>query len=187
VTTFIEIIGFINTYFIKGIFVSVIVIILTNKLFKNNFDTKNAVSIIRWVLLSYSILILVYFLLLIFLPVNSDIYSSSFRERAMGPYKFAFWLVTLGSILPLILFFKNLGNNVYFILAITILMNLGWLFESFVIHLTSMEREYVGKVNGVKAYLPFNRELMIVLQGLLLGILTMVIGNLSFLRKNTSR
>ncbi len=185
-TIFVEIIGFINTYFIKGIFISVLVIILTSKLFKKNFDTKNAISIIKWVLLSYSSLMLIYFILLALSPAKSTNYLY-FQERAMGPYNFAFWLVALGSVLPLILFFKKLGNRVYFIFILTVFVNLGWLMESLIIHTTSMERDYAPNVSGIKAYLPFNRELMIVLQGALFGALTILIGNSPFLRKNSGR
>jgi hypothetical protein len=54
-------------------------------------------------------------------------------------------------------------------------MNLGWLFESFVIHLTSIHRDYEGDRN---AFLPFDGELIIFGKGFLLGIAALFIGNI---------
>ncbi len=181
--TFIEITELIGTYFIRGISISILVIIFSRKLFKKNFQTQNAVSIIRWVLLSYSILITVLFLLLFFLPENSNVYTTSFRERATGAYNIIFWIMTLISILPLILLFKKADNNIYFILAVTILMSSGWLFESFIIHITSMEMGYSENVASFKAYLPFSGEVLILIRGIFLGVLTMLIGNSPFFNK----
>jgi len=161
---------------------SVLVIIFCRKVFKKKFDTQNAISIIRWLMICYSILILVYFLLLILLPPTSNIFFSSILDRATGPYSFAFWLMALGPISPFILFFKKLSNKTYLILALTIFMNFGWLMESLVIHISIIEREYSLKAGGFKE---FERELMIALQGIIFGVLSMVIGNLPFFRKKT--
>jgi hypothetical protein len=179
--TFNEIIRLVGANFIKGMFVSMLVIIFCRKIFKNKLNTENAIGIIRWLMIGYSTLILVHFLLQALLPSS----SSSFLERTTtGPYKFAFWLMALGAVSPLILFFKKLGNKVYFILVLTIFMNIGWLMESLVIHVSIMEREYSPKFGGFKAFLPFEVELIIILQGIILGVLLIVIGNLSFFRKN---
>ena len=182
-----EIVGLISNYLIKGIFISVLVIICSRKIFKKNFDTRNAITIVRWILLCYSILALVYFLLCVLLPTDLNTYSSYFRERATGPYSFAFWTMQLTAFLPLVLFFKNLSNKIYMILMLAILVNIGWLFESFVIHLTIMRRDYSGETGGFKAYLPFNKELMIVLQGLVLGVLTFIVGNSPLFKKKERR
>ena len=182
--TFNEIVRIIGTNFIKGMFFSVLVIIFCRRIFKDKFDTSNAIGIIRWVMICYSLFILVQFLLLPLLSPGSNIFFSSFRERATGRYSFAFWLMILGAISPLILFFKKPGNNIILILVLTIFVNIAWLMESLIIHTLSIERGYSPSGEGIKAYFPFEGELLIILQGIICGILAIVIGNLPFFRKN---
>ena len=79
------------------------------------------------------------------------------------------------SFLPLLLLFKKFRSKLYLVFFIALFMNLGWLFESFVIHLTSIHRDYEGDRN---AFLPFDRELIIFGKGLLLGIVALIIGNI---------
>jgi hypothetical protein len=180
--TFNEIIKLVGTNLIKGMFMSVLVIIFCRKIFKKEFDTQNAIGIIRWVMIFYSILIFVHFLLLVLLPPSSKIFFLSIQERATGPYSFAFWLMALGSISPFILFFKKLSNKTYLILVLTIFMNFGWLMELLIIHTANIERDYSPKVGGFKE---FEGELAIAIQGIIFGVLSMLIGNLPFFRKNT--
>ena len=172
--------GLIGTHLVKGIFISVLVIVLAQKIFKKNIDFNNALSIIKWLLIFYAILNLVSFLVLVF-SINSNGYS--FWNQATGPYNFAYWLMLLGSFSPLFLFFKKLGRKAYFILLVATLTNIGWLFESFVIHIISFHRDYSGGVNGLALLLPFNHELVAIAEGFFLGCLVIIIGNLLFFKR----
>jgi hypothetical protein len=170
--------GLIGTHLIKGIFISVLVIMLARKFFKKNIDFNNALSIIKWILIFYAILNLTSFVVLVFL-----INGYSFWNEATGPYNFAYWLMLLGSFSPFFLFFKKVGRKVYFILLVAILTNIGWLFESFVIHIISFHRDYSGDVNSLALLLPFNHELVAITEGFFLGCLVIIIGNLPFFKR----
>ena len=174
--------GLIGTHLIKGIFISVLVIILARKVLKKNIDFNKAISIIKWILIFYAILNLASFVVLVF-----SINGYSFQEQATGPYNFAYWLMLLGSFSPLFLFFKKLGYNIYFILLAAIFTNIGWLLESFVIHIISFDRDYSGDVNGLALLLPFNHELVAIAEGFCLGCLAIIIGILPFLKKQQDR
>ncbi|MCO5947059.1 hypothetical protein [Mucilaginibacter flavidus] len=169
--------GLIGTHLIKGIFISVLVIILARKFFKN-IDFNNALSIIKWILIFYAILNLASFVVLVFL-----INGYSFWNEATGPYNFAYWLMLLGSFSPFFLFFKKLDRNVYLILLVAILTNIGWLLESFVIHIISFHRDYSGDVNGLALLLPFNHELVAITEGFFLGCLVIIIGSLPIFKR----
>ena len=170
--------GLIGTHLIKGIFISVLVIVLARKFFKK-IDFNSTISIIKWILIFYAILNVASFVILVF-----SINGYSLWKQATGPYNFAYWLILLGSFSPFFLFFKKLARNIYFILLVAILTNIGWLFESFVIHIISFHRDYSGDVNGLALLLPFNRELVAVIEGFLLGCLVIIIGNLPFFKRN---
>lgn len=170
--------GLIGTHLIKGIFISVLVIVLARKFFKKKIDFNSAISIIKWVLIFYAILNLASFVVLVF-----SINDYSFWKQATGPYNFAYWLMLLGSFSPLFLFFKKLGYNIYFILLAAILTNIGWLLESFVIHIISFHRDYSGDVNGLALLLPVNHELVAITEGFFLGCLVIIIGNLPFFKR----
>jgi hypothetical protein len=119
---------------------------------------------------------LISFLAIIF----TDSEASSFWSRMTGQYKFAYWFMFISnSVLPLCLIFKKC-QKLYILLLITILMNLGWLFESFVIHVTSLSRDYSGG-----SYFPYNREIVIVVEGICWGVLAIIIGNLPGLLNKT--
>ncbi len=84
-------------------------------------------------------------------------------------------LLVLHSLLPLLLLFKKFRTKIYLVLAISVFMNLSWLFESFVIYVTSLHRDYANDTN---AFLPYNRELFIIVKGFALGIIALLFGNL---------
>ena len=178
VDIFSEIIGFIGNNIIKGISISVLVVIFCRKIFKNKFDTKNAISIIKWIIIGYTVLILVNFLLLALLPTSSKTFISSISNRATGQYSFAFWLMLLGAISPLILFYKKLGNRFYLIFVLAIFIKIGWLMELLVIHLNLI------KEDGIITILPSQEGLIIILQGIILGVSSLAIGN-CLLSKNS--
>jgi hypothetical protein len=174
--TFIEILQVITNNLIRGIFISVLFVIIIARFFKS-LDTKYAFNILQWLIISYAIAGII----LMFMQLITQGLSSF--TRATGPYWFAYWIIILGScIFPFALLFRKFANKKYFILLVAVIINLGWLFESFVIHVTTIHRDYLPPSDNNDSFitylLPFKRELIVVTKGLLLGIFVILAGNL---------
>lgn len=170
---FTEFLKFISDFLIKGIFISILLIILIKLIFKNKIETVLSTRIIKWIIIIYSFGVLVSTILMFIFPPTE---KYAFLERATGPYWWAYWLMlSMNSIIPLILLNNKIGRNIYFLLTISFLMNIGWLFESFVIHMTSLHRDFVTE--SYNPYLPNNRELLIIFRGLILGIILLIAEN----------
>lgn len=172
--TFVALLAFIDTHFIYGIFVSLLLILLVKWIVKS-IDTKIAFANLVWIIIGYSILSTVYLLLIGVFSLDANLHTTLI-ERATGKYKIIYILMLLcHSILPLVLIIKRFRTAVL-VFLISVLMNIGWLFESFVIHLTSFDRDY-SEENTI-AFFPFDRELLIIEKGVVLGIVALIIGNL---------
>jgi hypothetical protein len=171
---FIELLSFIDDHYIDGIFVSVLLIIIVRKFIKS-IKTGTALEIISYLMVFYCLLSIICLFLISVVKVDSELYAS-FINRATGIYKLTYILMLLAhSFLPLLLLFKKFRSKLYLVFFIALFMNLGWLFESFVIHLTTIHRDYEGDRN---AFLPFDGELIIFGKGFLLGIAALFIGNI---------
>ena len=155
-------------------FVSVLVTIISQKILKGKTDNRHAITIIRWILLGYGTLVLFYYLIILFMPESSAATNSAFWSWATAPYKYYYWfMLAANAFLPLVLYLERVQHKVYFILGVTIVMNIGWLMESFIIHITSLHRDYVHSTSNF--YLPYNHELIILLRGFLTGVAIMLI------------
>jgi hypothetical protein len=166
--------AFIDTHFIDGIFVSLLIILLVKWIVKS-IDTKIAMASIVWIIIGYSILSMVYLLLIGVFNFDANLHTSLI-ERATGKYKIIYVLMLLcHSILPLVLLIKRF-RTATLVFLISVLMNIGWLFESFIIHLTSFHRDY-SEENSNPFFL-FDRELLILEKGAALGIVALILGNL---------
>lgn len=168
-----EIWSLMDSFLLRGIFVSVFIILVAKFFFKNRIDIKVSLNIIRIILIFHSA---AYIILVItsLLFNNSD---NTFLTRAFGLHWWAYWIMMiLNSLLPLTLLSKRLSNRNIYILLVTILMNIGLIFESFVIHMTHMEGEYMDET--FNPYLPTSTEVSVVLKGLILGIIILLAGNL---------
>lgn len=177
-------ITFIDQYCIDGIFISVLLILLIRLLFKYKTDTHYAALLLKWLILSFSFLILINIIEQLLFPRQAES-QVSFINRAFGPYFWAYWIMFFFSALfPLLLLFKKLGDRLYFLLLVAILMNIGWLFESFVIHMSSLHRDFATELNP---YVPYYRERMILFRGLCLGIGALLFGNILHVLLNKKR
>jgi len=171
---FIELLSFIDDHFIDGIFVSVLLIIIVRKFLKS-IKTGTSLEIISYLMVIYCLLSIIYLFLISVVKVDSELYAS-FINRATGIYKLTYILMLLAhSFLPLLLLFKKFRSKLYLVFFIALFMNLGWLFESFVIHLTTIHRKFDDDRN---AFLPFDSDLIIFGKGFLLGIVALIIGNI---------
>ena len=170
---FSEFIKFFGENVISGIFVSVILIILTKLLFKNKIETDISIRIIKWIIIVYSLSSIISILLVLIFQ-NSELHT--FLDRLTGPYWWAYSLMLImNSIVPLLLLIKKTGRAIYFLLFVAFLMNIGWLFESFVIHVTSIHGDAI--IENYNPYLPSPREVTILIKGFLTGFIALLIGN----------
>ncbi len=171
----------ISDYVIKGIFISILLIIIIKLISKNKIETVLSTKIIKWIIIIYSFGVLVNTILIFIFPTTE---KYAFLERATGPYWWAYWLmVSMNSIIPLILLNPTIGRKISFLLIISLLMNIGWLFESFVVHMTSLDSDFITE--DYNPYLPNNREFNIIFNGFVLGIILIVIENIIKKRQKT--
>ena len=177
------VITFLDKHIVDGVFISVGVILFA-RFFLKSLDTRYALSLIAWFLFSFACLgILNCFTIL--LTLDNELIESAYFVRAKGPYK-VFYFVMLGStFLPMLLLIKNLRKRILVVLAIAILMNIGWLFESFVIHTTSMHRDYDSE-GWLHDLLPRYREGIIFLKVIFVGVIVLILGNLIARRQSAS-
>jgi hypothetical protein len=155
----------INAIFIKGLFISMLSIMIAGKVLKT--DTRNAFTIIKWLILVYAGLNTSYYFFAYFSPTI----MVSFWERATDSYSFAYDLMVVpNTLLPLLLLFKKPGRNKYVLLALSFLMNIGWIFELFVIYRTDLHRDHVT------THLSFNFLWYILLSGIFIGSVIYAIG-----------
>ena len=174
IETYTEFLKSISDYLIKGIFISILFIILIKMISKDKIETVLSTKIIKWIIIIYSFGVLINTILIFIFPQTE---KYAILERATGPYWWAYWLMLImNSIIPLILLYPNIGRKKSILLIISLLMNIGWLFESFVIHITNLHRDFITE--DYNPYLPNNRELNIILNGFVLGIILVVIENI---------
>lgn len=110
----------------KFVFFIVLIIALMqwNKTIKS--AGKQFIPVLRWTMITCAaiqLLVLLY-----------SVSKLSGPQRINGPYAWAYILMLAGNtILPFILLLKKPGHNPYVLLLITILMNIGWILELFII------------------------------------------------------
>ncbi len=172
-----------NEYCIQGIFISVLVVLLTQKIFKDRIDIKLTIAITKWGIISYSIMSIGALIISLVLSAEAQL---QYLGRMTGPYWWAYWwMLVLSSIVPLLLLFKKIGRKKRYLLIISLLMNFGWLYESFIIHGTSIHRDFIG--NGGRAFLPFDRELDVIYRGISIGMFVLLIGNIPRILKTKKK
>ena len=68
----------------------------------------------------------------------------AFLNRALGPYKWAYWtMVTCNVVVPQLFWFKKCRTTPWIMIIIAILVNVGMWFERFVIIVTSLSRDFL--------------------------------------------
>lgn len=156
-------------------------IILIEGIFKNRFQTKQVLNLIRWFIISYTVMALIHFLIGIMLFPD----KFEFFNRATGPYKITYWLMLLSAVLlPFTLFYKKLGLKPIYLLFIAVFMKMGWYFERFVILVASYHSSYLPD-NGNHDWFtsPMTGILMLILQGFILAIL--LLGIFELIKRKT--
>ena len=68
----------------------------------------------------------------------------AFLNRAFGPLGWSYWIMVGGNVLvPQVLWFSRVRNNLFLVFVISLLINVGMWFERFVIIVTSLHRDYL--------------------------------------------
>ncbi len=68
----------------------------------------------------------------------------AFKNRAFGPYWWAYWtMVTCNVVSPQLFWFKWCRTKMWFVFVVSIFVNIGMWFERFVIIATSLHRDYM--------------------------------------------
>ena len=117
----------------------ILILMIVELIFKNRFETKKALNLIRWTIIIYSIVTFTFYL--IGMTINPEEYA--FINRATGPYAWVYWIMFFGAlILPLTLFIKKLASKFWYVLLVAFGMKSGMYFERFVIITTSFHRDY---------------------------------------------
>lgn len=171
---YIELISFLGHNLIQGIFISLLLIILVKLLSRNKIETALSSQIIRWTIIIYSIGAIISSLVILIFFEQTEKYA--FMNRITGPYWWSYLLMFIfNSFLPLILLNNKMGKKNSIILIIALLMNIGWLFESFIIHITSMHSDYITE--DYNPYLPNAREVAIITKSFFIGLFLLIFEN----------
>lgn len=155
--------------------VTILVVITAKKMTSNEATFRLSINIIRWILISYGLLTLLYYLTEIFIASYSGVEYLQWQVRATGSYWFAFWIMLLSNtIIPLVLTVRKFKHNLNILIAVSILMNMGWMYELFVIHITNAHREYVTDGKGFQYW----NEISVLLSGIVVGAIITIAANL---------
>lgn len=138
---FFQLSTFLSENIIARLYLPILVLIILKIISKNKTDITLPLKFIKWIIISYCIITLLSWLLVSILPVNG---SYAFIDRATGPYAWAYWLMLIcNCLLPFVLLNKRIGANFYWVFIVSLVMNIGWIFEQFVIIITSIHRDYL--------------------------------------------
>ncbi|WP_405569104.1 hypothetical protein [Winogradskyella sp. Asnod2-B02-A] len=120
----------------------ILTLIYVELIFKNRFETKKVLNLIRWTIIFYTIITWTFYLIGMATTENPEEYA--FINRATGPYAWAYWIMFVSAIiLPLTLFIKKLASKFWYVILVAFGMKSGMYFERFVIIVTSFHRDYL--------------------------------------------
>lgn len=158
----------------------ILTLMLTELIFKNRFETKKVLNLLRWTIIVYTIVTSTFYL--IGMALKPD--EHAFINRATGPYAWAYWIMFFGAlILPLSLFIKKLASKFWYVLLVAFGMKSGMYFERFVIITTSFHRDYQTENANAELTQSISYGIgVFFLQGILIVMLTLAIFEL--IKKN---
>ncbi len=170
--SFLDYYKLLNNIFINGLPFGVFILIVSKTFFKNLETTKTS-KWISWLILGFTVIYLIGSLQLVVFDRET---LSTVISKATGTYSWAFWIMTIGHLfLPLLLLKKSYRTKLIPVFLVALTMNIGWLMESFIIHITSLHREYY---EGSIGLLPTNNELLRICSGIVICLILLTIENL---------
>lgn len=174
--TLTEILRQIDYSLIEGIFISLLVVIVFRLIFKNRLDTAIAFKILKWTIIVHGLGVILFAIFYFFF--DDKVSSTVFIRRATGTHWWAYWLmITMNSLVPLLLLIKKLGNKIYFLLLVSVLINIGGLMESYIILITRLVNDN-NSPNSFPAFIPVTIDLFIGAKAIVFGMVALLIGNL---------
>lgn len=164
-----RIISLVDSNLIYCLVPMILALILIRLIFKDKYPTKKALNLIRWTIIGYTIVTLLYFL------IGMSFYSEdfAFTNRATGPYKYMYWFMLLcTSVLPFTLLNKKISSSFWYVLLIAFFMKVGVYFERFVLLTPSVHRDYVpnGRMTNITDSLIYGISVFF-LQGFIISLL----------------
>lgn len=118
----------------------IVTLLLVELLFKNQFETKKVLHLVRWVIIVYTLITWTFYLIGMY--QHPEQYA--FINRATGPYAWSYWLLVLCAlILPFTLLSKKLASKFWYVLLVAFCMKMGFYFERFVLITTSLDGDYL--------------------------------------------
>jgi hypothetical protein len=160
----------------------ILTLILAELIFKNRFETKKVLNLIRWIIIIYTLTTFTFYLI----GKAMNPYEYAFINRAFGPYAWAYWIMFLSAmILPFSLLVKKLATNFWYVLFIAFCMKIGSYFERFVIIMTSLHRDNLPD-NGNAEFTDSILYIIgiVFLQGIAIAILTLGVFKMTQKKKN---
>ena len=158
---------------------AMILTLLTFQLFfKDKLPFKKAYRIIKWIIIGYAILNLIYFFIIIIAYPD----QSAFLNRATGKYWLNTWIMMFSAVLlPFTLLYRRIGTKTLYLLFVSIMMKIGWYFERYVILIASHNSyEYWTGTETHWLNSPWSGFYMTWIQGFILALiligLTTIIG-----------
>jgi hypothetical protein len=177
-----RIIKIVDINLIQCLITIILTLFLVKVFFKNRFEIKKALNLVRWVVIAYSFI--TWTITLIGIILNPE--ESAFVNRAVGPYAITYWIMFLSAlILPFTLFNKKLAAKFWYVLLVAFCVKIGVYFERFVIIVTSYHRDYLTIDNGNTEFInPFAFGIgMLLLQGVIIAIL--MLGIFEIIKRKT--
>jgi len=174
-----DIITLINKHFVRGLLASGLVLLLYKITTKNYPVANTALFVLRIVVVMYCLLSLSHYLIAV--TFSTEDYIS----RLTGSYWWSYTLMLFGHLmLPLVLLTKRPGRNIYFFLITVFFMNIGWVFELFVIRMSSVQSDDSGR-NPAWLFFPSDAEIVAGLKGIIIGLV--VIGIAHYRSRTTTQ
>lgn len=105
----------------------IVTLILAELIFKNRFETKKILNLIRWIIIVYSII--TWTIAVLGITIDPD--DTTFINRATETYKIAYWIMLFSTlILPFTLIVKKLATKFWYVLLIAFCMKNWKLFRT---------------------------------------------------------
>jgi len=147
----------------------ILTLLLVELIFKNRFETKNTLNLIRWIIIIYTIATFIFYL--IGMIISPDEYA--FVDRAIGPYAMAYWIMLFSAlILPFTLFIRKLALRFWYVLLVAFGMKSGMYIERFVIITASFHKDYHTENGDAGLIEPISYGIgVIFIQGIIIAIL----------------
>ena len=117
-----KVVSIIFNLLLEGSFITVLLLICIRK-FSKRLNTQASFTILKWILISYSIMVVFGWIIYFFPVIKTTDNSVIINNRITGSYAYAYLLMMLGQLFPFLFFFNRIGNKTYIILICTIFIN----------------------------------------------------------------